>query len=95
MPSEVASSAMSESLAKTTRVIILQRTENLMGLGFSIRGGIEHGLGHFVSSVEPDSEAFRSGLRTGDEILTICGLPILGATHKEVVNFISSRWKVD
>lgn len=33
------------------------------GLGFSIRGGREHGTGFFVSSVESGSEAHRQGLR--------------------------------
>jgi C-terminal processing protease CtpA/Prc len=97
MPSEIPNSEVSASedpMSKSTRLVTLQRSEAVISLGFSIRGGIEHGLGHFVSSVEPDSEAHRQGLRPGDEVLTVCGLPILGATHKEVVNFISSRWKV-
>lgn len=33
------------------------------GLGFSIRGGREHGTGFFVSNVELGSEAHRQGLR--------------------------------
>ena len=28
-----------------------------VGLGLTIRGGVEHGLGHFVSAVEQGSEA--------------------------------------
>jgi hypothetical protein len=32
-------------------------------LGFSVRGGREHGTGFFVSHVEPASEAQRQGLR--------------------------------
>lgn len=32
-------------------------------LGFSVRGGREHGTGFFVSHVEPASEAHRQGLR--------------------------------
>ena len=97
MPSEIANSeaaTLEAQLASTTRTVILQRSEAVISLGFSIRGGIEHGLGHFVSSVESESEASRKGLRAGDEVLAVCGLPIHGATHKEVVNFISSRWKV-
>lgn len=37
--------------------------------GFSIRGGSEHGLGIFVSWIEPGSNAERSGLQVGDQIL--------------------------
>lgn len=32
-------------------------------LGFSVRGGREHGTGFFVSYVEPASEAQRQGLK--------------------------------
>lgn len=32
-------------------------------LGFSVRGGREHGTGFFVSIVEPGSEAHRQGLK--------------------------------
>ena len=42
------------------------------GFGFTIRGGIEHGLGHFVSSVEPGSEAHLQGLRPGDQVNATC-----------------------
>ena len=97
MPSEIENSeapTLEAQLASTTRTVTLQRSEAVISLGFSIRGGIEHGLGHFVSSVESESEASRKGLRAGDEVLAVCGLPIHGATHKEVVNFISSRWRV-
>lgn len=37
--------------------------------GFSIRGGSEHGLGIFVSWIEPRSNAEKSGLQVGDQIL--------------------------
>ena len=39
------------------------------GYGFTIRGGIEHGLGHFVSAVERGSEAHLQGLRPGDQVI--------------------------
>ncbi|XP_013408158.1 whirlin isoform X2 [Lingula anatina] len=38
-------------------------------LGFSIRGGSEHGLGVYVSEIDPGSVADRSGLQLGDQIL--------------------------
>jgi len=37
--------------------------------GFSIRGGSEHGIGIFVSWIEPDSNAEKCGLQVGDQIL--------------------------
>ena len=37
--------------------------------GFSIRGGSEHGIGIFVSWVDPGSSAEKNGLQIGDQIL--------------------------
>ena len=37
--------------------------------GFSIRGGSEHGIGIFVSWIEPGSHAEKCGLQVGDQIL--------------------------
>jgi hypothetical protein len=50
-----------EDAKKAIRIVTLHRSESCLNLGFSIRGGIEHGLGHFVSNVEPGSEADRQG----------------------------------
>ncbi len=63
-------------------------------LGFSLRGGVEHGLGHFVSSIDANSEAEAAGVIPGDQILRVDGLPLASATHKEAVTLISTRWKV-
>lgn len=37
--------------------------------GFSIRGGSEHGIGIFISWIEPGSNAEKCGLQVGDQIL--------------------------
>jgi len=60
-------------------------------LGLTVRGGVEHGLGHYISAVEAGSEADRGGLRAGDEILRVDGMALRGATHREAVSLISSR----
>ncbi|XP_076274051.1 uncharacterized protein LOC143204978 isoform X1 [Rhynchophorus ferrugineus] len=60
-------------------------------LGFSIRGGREHGTGIFVSHVEIGSEAFNQGLRVGDQIIRINGFTIDDAIHKEVLQLISNH----
>ncbi|CAH0561329.1 unnamed protein product [Brassicogethes aeneus] len=60
-------------------------------LGFSLRGGREHGTGFFVSSVETGSEAHRQGLRVGDQIVRINGFTIEDAVHKEVLQLISNH----
>ncbi|TRY70179.1 hypothetical protein TCAL_02784 [Tigriopus californicus] len=75
--------------------ITLHRPKDGKGLGFTIRGGVEHGLGHFVSAIERGSEAHLQGLRPGDQILAVDGMMLTGATHREVVTLISSRWTLE
>ncbi|XP_028133149.1 harmonin [Diabrotica virgifera virgifera] len=60
-------------------------------LGFSIRGGHEHGTGFFVSHVENGSEAHAQGLKVGDQIIRINGFTIEDAIHKEVLQLISNH----
>uniref|UniRef100_A0A3Q1ER78 PDZ domain-containing protein n=1 Tax=Acanthochromis polyacanthus TaxID=80966 RepID=A0A3Q1ER78_9TELE len=50
--------------------VTLTRSRSHEGLGFSIRGGSEHGVGIYVSLVEPGSPAEREGLKVGDQIMT-------------------------
>ncbi|XP_064634486.1 harmonin-like isoform X9 [Lineus longissimus] len=71
-------------------VIRLQR----MGgdsLGFSVRGGLEHGVGIYVSHVVPESLAYIQGLRVGDQIVRVNGFTIDQAIHEEVLNLIKGR----
>ncbi|XP_017772701.1 PREDICTED: harmonin isoform X2 [Nicrophorus vespilloides] len=59
-------------------------------LGFSIRGGREHGTGFFVSQIELGSVAHRQGLRIGDQIIRVNGFTVDDAIHKEVLQLISN-----
>eukprot|EP00058_Branchiostoma_floridae_P012034 XP_002597522.1 hypothetical protein BRAFLDRAFT_78922 [Branchiostoma floridae] len=54
-------------------------------LGFSLRGGVEHGVGIYVAHVVPSSPAEISGLRVGDEVLRINGYTVDQSTHEEIV----------
>ncbi|XP_017843140.2 whirlin isoform X3 [Drosophila busckii] len=54
-------------------------------LGLMIRGGVEYGLGIFVTGVDNDSVADRAGLMIGDEILEVNGQSFLDVTHDEAV----------
>ncbi|XP_054265919.1 uncharacterized protein LOC128988555 isoform X1 [Macrosteles quadrilineatus] len=63
-------------------------------LGFSLRGGREHGTGFFVSAVERGSEAYLQGLMVGDQIIRVNGLPVEDATHREVLHLIQSQINV-
>lgn len=67
------------------RRVTLTRSRSHEGLGFSIRGGAEHGVGIYVSLVEPESSAEREGLRVGDQILTVNDLDFGHVTHVEAV----------
>lgn len=67
------------------RVVSLRRAKAQEGLGFSIRGGSEHGVGIYVSLVEPGSLAEKEGLRVGDQILRVNDKSLARVTHAEAV----------
>ncbi|XP_040387710.1 whirlin isoform X1 [Cygnus olor] len=77
------------------RQVSLRRSKAHQGLGFSIRGGAEHGVGIFVSLVEPGSLAEREGLRVGDQILGVNGKPLDRATHAEAVKVLKGCKKLN
>ena len=52
-------------------------------LGFSIRGGAEHGIGIYVSYVDISSVAERHGLRPGDHILGVNGVSFQRIPHDQ------------
>ena len=53
--------------------------------GFSIRGGSEHGIGIFVSWIEPGSNAEKSGLKIGDQILKVNDINFDKINHYDAV----------
>ncbi|XP_051002611.1 PDZ domain-containing protein 7 [Acomys russatus] len=59
-------------------------------LGFSVRGGSEHGLGIFVSKVEEGSSAERAGLCVGDKITEVNGLSLESTTMGSAVRLLTS-----
>lgn len=68
-----------------TRYVTLKRTKSQEGLGFSIRGGAEHGVGIYVSLIEPGSSAEREGLRVGDQIVKVNDVVFDRVTHGDAV----------
>lgn len=84
-PSPPAAKQFSESNFGDVRRITLTRTRGHEGLGFSIRGGSEHGVGISVSLVEPNSSAEREGLRVGDRIVAVNDMLFNNVTHVEAV----------
>lgn len=80
-----------EELRGEVRQVTLKRNKAQEGLGFSIRGGSEHGVGIYVSLVEPGSLAEKEGLRVGDQIIKVNDKPLDKVTHAEAVKV---RWDV-
>lgn len=70
------------------RLVSLRRAKAHEGLGFSIRGGSEHGVGIYVSLVEPGSLAEKEGLRVGDQILRVNDKSLARVTHAEAVKVV-------
>ncbi|XP_060763368.1 whirlin [Neoarius graeffei] len=77
-----------------TRHVTLKRTKSHEGLGFSIRGGAEHGVGIYVSLVEPGSSAEREGLRVGDQIVRVNDVVFDRVTHGDAVKVLKGCKKL-
>ncbi|XP_070690471.1 whirlin [Pempheris klunzingeri] len=76
------------------RQVTLTRSRSHEGLGFSIRGGSEHGVGIYVSLVEPGSSAEREGLRIGDQIMTVNDMMFDSVSHIEAVKVLKGCKKL-
>uniref|UniRef100_A0A671S389 Whirlin-like n=1 Tax=Sinocyclocheilus anshuiensis TaxID=1608454 RepID=A0A671S389_9TELE len=76
------------------RQVTLKRSKSHEGLGFSIRGGSEHGVGIYVSLVEPGSSAEREGLRVGDQIMQVNNMVFDRVTHGEAVKVLKGSKKL-
>uniref|UniRef100_A0A8C2Q4K6 PDZ domain containing 7a n=1 Tax=Cyprinus carpio TaxID=7962 RepID=A0A8C2Q4K6_CYPCA len=60
-------------------------------LGFSVRGGSEHGLGIFVSKVEDDSSAELAGLCVGDKLVEVNGISLESITMSSAVKVLTGN----
>ncbi|XP_032089109.1 whirlin-like [Thamnophis elegans] len=80
-----------EEVRGEVRQVALKRQKAQEGLGFSIRGGAEHGVGIYVSLVEPGSLADKEGLRIGDRILKVNDKPLDKVTHAEAVKMLGYK----
>ncbi|XP_031365558.1 whirlin isoform X4 [Apis dorsata] len=60
-------------------------------LGLMIRGGLEYGLGIYVTGVDKDSVADRAGLLVGDQIIEVNGQSFEEATHDEAVEILKTN----
>ncbi|XP_077352001.1 PDZ domain-containing protein 7-like isoform X2 [Festucalex cinctus] len=60
-------------------------------LGFSIRGGSEHGLGVFVSKVDDHSSAAQAGLAVGDKLVEVNGVSLESITMSSAVKVLTGN----
>lgn len=60
-------------------------TRQVDGYGLTVTG--DHPV--FVHTVKPDGAAFHAGVRQGDKILKVNGMPVTASNHLEVVRMIS------
>ncbi|XP_054634870.1 multiple PDZ domain protein isoform X2 [Dunckerocampus dactyliophorus] len=64
----------------------VERFSETSGLGISLEARAGH---HYLCSVLPEGPVGQSGkIITGDQILEVNGIPLVGETHKEVVNIL-------
>ncbi|XP_015281227.1 PREDICTED: whirlin-like [Gekko japonicus] len=90
-----ANGGLDGALRGEVRQVTLKRNKAQEGLGFSIRGGSEHGVGIYVSLVEPGSLAEKEGLRVGDQILKVNDKPLDKVTHAEAVKALKGSKKLN
>ncbi|XP_033951816.1 whirlin isoform X1 [Pseudochaenichthys georgianus] len=76
------------------RQVTMKRHKSNEGLGFSIRGGSEHGVGIYVSLVEPGSLAEKEGLRIGDQIMKVNDKVFDKVTHADAVKVLKGNKKL-
>ncbi|XP_062988630.1 PDZ domain-containing protein 7 [Elgaria multicarinata webbii] len=60
-------------------------------LGFSVRGGSEHGLGIFISKVEEGSSAEQAGLCVGDKITEVNSVSLENITMGSAVKVLTGN----
>ncbi|XP_029356636.1 multiple PDZ domain protein [Echeneis naucrates] len=64
----------------------LERFSETSGLGISLEARAGH---HYLCSILPEGPVGQSGkILSGDQILEVNGIPLIGETHKEVVNIL-------
>ncbi|XP_033105597.1 whirlin-like isoform X2 [Anneissia japonica] len=77
------------------RIILKKSKHENEGLGFSIRGGAEHGVGIFISKVDVGSVAEERGIQTGDQLLSVNDTSFEKIRHEEAVKILKTAKKLN
>ncbi|KAL3864570.1 hypothetical protein ACJMK2_006236 [Sinanodonta woodiana] len=86
----VSNSTGSRNRAENIRMVTIRRQHGEPSLGFSVRGGSEHGLGIYVSEIETGSVADISGLEVGDRILEANNVSFYGMSSSSAVKVLTN-----
>ncbi|XP_069140094.1 PDZ domain-containing protein 7-like isoform X2 [Argopecten irradians] len=73
------------------RRLTLSISDRHKELGFNIRGGVEYGIGIYISKVDKGSIAERHGVRVGDQILEVNGISFSNISHPNAVDVLRSE----
>ncbi|KAG7324788.1 hypothetical protein KOW79_011104 [Hemibagrus wyckioides] len=73
-----------------TMTVTVDQTED-GHLGFSVRGGAEHGLNIFISKVESSSAAEQAGLCVGDKLLEVNGISLENISMSSAVKVLTGH----
>ncbi|XP_029377667.1 PDZ domain-containing protein 7a [Echeneis naucrates] len=87
-------SSLANSDSALRRIVHLFTTSDDYCLGFNIRGGIEFGLGIYVSKLDPGGLAEQHGIKMGDQILAANGVSFDNITHSNAVEVLKSHTHV-
>lgn len=71
-----------------TYMFKVHNTEDISA-GFCIRGGLEHGLGIYISGIEAGSAAEESGLKIGDKILEVNNISFYRLPSSTAINVLT------
>ncbi|KAL4231085.1 PDZ domain containing [Mactra antiquata] len=74
---------------KDVRVFTIHRERGEQNLGFSVRGGSEHGISIYVSDVDTGSAAEKSGLEMGDKILEVNNVSLRGVASSSAIKVLT------
>ena len=76
-------SVTKESGSEVRRIQIKQSSDPDQGFGFSIRGGLEYGIGIYVSMVDEGGMAQKQGLLPGDLLMEVNDVSFNKISHSE------------
>uniref|UniRef100_A0A671LNB6 Uncharacterized LOC107659698 n=1 Tax=Sinocyclocheilus anshuiensis TaxID=1608454 RepID=A0A671LNB6_9TELE len=82
-------SQMEAETGESVRLTVIRGDDGQ--LGFSVRGGSEHGLGVFISRVQKNSAAELAGLCVGDKLLEVNGVSLENISMSSAVKVLTGH----